>query len=59
MWANAQRNGRPVNIGGALCSTPQSLADAQYWSAVQQCCQDAKPVEISSGAPNYRIDLSR
>jgi len=23
------------NIGGALCSTPQSLADAKYWSAVQ------------------------
>jgi len=23
------------NIGGALCSTPQGLADAQYWSAVQ------------------------
>jgi len=23
------------NIGGALCSTPQSLADAQYWSAAQ------------------------
>ena len=23
------------NIGGTLCSTPQSLADAQYWSAVQ------------------------
>jgi len=23
------------NIGGALCSTPQSLADARYWSAVQ------------------------
>ena len=21
------------NIGGALCLTPQSLADAQYWSA--------------------------
>jgi len=21
--------------GGALCSTPQSLADARYWSAVQ------------------------
>jgi len=45
------------NIGGALCSTPQSLADAQYWSAMQ--CQDAKPVEISWGAPKYRIDLSR
>jgi len=23
------------NIGGAPCSTLQSLADAQYWSAVQ------------------------
>jgi len=23
------------NIDSALCSTPQSLADAQYWSAVQ------------------------
>jgi len=45
-------------IGGTLCSAPQSLADAQYWSIVQQRCQDAKPVEISWGAPNYRIDLS-
>jgi len=24
-----------LNIGGALCSTPQSLADAHYQSAVQ------------------------
>jgi len=47
------------NIGGALCSTPQSLADAQYWSAVQQRYQDAKPVEINWRAPNYRMDLSR
>jgi len=23
------------NIGGTLCSTPQSLTDAHYWSAVQ------------------------
>ena len=30
-----------LNTGGALCSTPQSLADAQYWSAVQYSCQDA------------------
>jgi len=36
MWADAQRDGRPVEyIGGALCSTPQSLADAHYKSAVQ------------------------
>ena len=24
-----------LNIGGALCSSPQSLADAHYYSAVQ------------------------
>jgi len=47
------------NIGGALCSTPQSLADTHYQSAVQQCCQDAKPVEISWGSPNYLTHLSR
>ena len=47
------------NIGGALCSTPQSLADAQYWNAVQQCCQDAKPVEICRGVQNSPTDLSR
>jgi len=35
------------NIGDALCSTPQSFADAQYQSAMQERCQDAKPVEIS------------
>jgi len=32
MWANAQRDGRPhpAKIGGALSSSPQSLADADY-----------------------------
>jgi len=40
------------NIGGALCSTPQSLAKSHCWSNVQQRCQDGKPVEISWGAPN-------
>jgi len=35
MWANAQCDGRPANVGGALCSTLQSLADAHYYSAVQ------------------------
>jgi len=47
------------NIGGDLCSTPQSLADAHYLTAVQSRCQDAKAVEISWGAQNYRTDLSR
>ena len=30
MWANAQRDGRPAEIGGALWSMPQSLTDAHY-----------------------------
>jgi len=30
MWANAQRNAPLPNIGGAICSTPQSLANAHY-----------------------------
>jgi len=33
MWANVMA--AMPNIGGALCSTPQSLADASYYSAVQ------------------------
>jgi len=35
MWANAQRDGCPADIHGALCSATQSLADAHYYSAVQ------------------------
>ena len=35
MWANAKRDGRPAGyIGGALCSTPQRLADAIECRAV-------------------------
>ena len=30
MWANAQRDGRLAECRCALCSTPQSLADAYY-----------------------------
>jgi len=46
------------NIGGALCSTPQSLADADYLTAVQQCCQVAKAIEISWGCPKL-VNLSQ
>jgi len=48
------------NIGGALSSTPQSLADAHYYMYVTCTrCQDAEAVESSWGAPNSRNDLSR
>ena len=39
------------SIDGALCSTPQSVADAHCHS------QDAKAVEICWGAPNSPTDL--
>jgi len=35
MWSNEQRDAALPNRCGALCSTPQSLTDAQYWSAVR------------------------
>ena len=35
MWANANVMVALPNIGGALCSTQQTLADAHYLTAVQ------------------------
>jgi len=54
MWANAQRDDRLPNIGGALCSTPQGrkVSLTPSTRGVQQRCQDAKPAEVSWGAPN-------
>jgi len=47
------------NIGGALCSTPQSLADAQYTGV--PCSNAAKTQKWLKFAvvPQYRTDLSR
>jgi len=45
------------NIGGTLCSMPQSLADAQYSSGVQLCCQDAKPMKLA-GVPQTARTIS-
>jgi len=39
MWAKPNVMAAMSNIGGALCSTPQSLADAQYWSAASSMTQ--------------------
>ena len=35
MWAGTQRDGRPVEYKWRPLLTPQRLADAQYWIAVQ------------------------
>ena len=49
-----------LNIGGALCSTPQSLADAQYVTVT--CSNAAKtrnPLNFAGVPPNSPTDLSR
>jgi len=43
------------NIGGALCATPQSLADTHYYSAMQLRCQDVKSTEISWGSQTNEL----
>ena len=47
------------NIGRALCSTPQSLADAHYWS-VMHCSNAAKtrnPLKVP-GVPQTNETIS-
>ena len=46
------------NVGGALCSTPQSLADAHYHMACSNAAKTRYHVEICRGAPKYRTHLS-
>ena len=47
------------NIGGALCSTPQSLADAHYKMPCSNPAKTRNPLKFAGVPPNYRIDLSR
>ena len=45
------------NIGGALCSTTQSLADAHYWSAVHNAAKTRNPLKFA-GVPQTRQQIS-
>ena len=40
------------NIGGALCSTPQTLPDAHYYMLCSNAAKTRNLAEISWGAPN-------
>ena len=35
------------NIGGALCSTPQSLADARYYMPCSNAAKTRKPLKVA------------
>jgi len=48
-----------LNIGSALCSTPQSLADAHYQWRASNAARTRKRLKFDGGALNSRTDLSR
>ena len=50
MWANANVMVALPNIGGALCSTPQSLADAHYYMPCSNAAKTRKPSKVA-GVP--------
>jgi len=57
MWANAQRDGRLTNIGGALCSTSQSLADAHYWGVPHSNAAKTRNPLKFAGVPQTRQQI--
>jgi len=45
------------NIGGALCSTPQSLADAHYYMPCSNAAKTRKPLKVA-GMPQISETIS-
>ena len=45
------------NIGGALCSTPQSLADAHYYMPCSNAAKTRKPLKVA-GVPQTTGTIS-
>ena len=45
------------NIGGALCSTPQSLADAHYYMLCSNAAKTRKPLKVA-GVPQTPETIS-
>jgi len=57
MWADANAMAALSNIGGALCSTPQSLADTHYWSACSNAAKMRNPLKLA-GVPQTTGPIS-
>ena len=45
------------NLGGALCSTPQSLADAHYWMPCSNAAKTPNPLKFA-GVPQTTGSIS-
>ena len=48
-----------LNTGGALCSTPQSLADAHYYMPCSNAAKKRNQLKFGGVPPNSRTDLIR
>ena len=46
MWANPNMMAALPNIGGALCSTSQTLADAYYWMPCSNAAKTRNPLKL-------------
>ena len=57
MWANAQRDGRLPNTDGALCLTPQNLADAYYSVPCSNAAKTRNPLKLA-GVPQTNEKIS-
>ena len=57
MWANANLMVALPNIGDALCSTPQSLADAHYWMPCSNAAKTQNPLKFVR-VPQTRQQIS-
>ena len=57
MWANASVMVALPNIGGALCSTPQSLVDAHYYMPCSNAAKTRKPLKVA-GVPQTPETIS-
>ena len=57
MWANANVMAARPNIGGTLCSTPQSLANAHYAVTCSNAAKKWNPLKCG-GVPQTRQQIS-
>jgi len=57
MWAKANVMVALPNIGGALCSTPQSLAAAHYYMPCSNAAKMRKPLKVA-GMPQTPETIS-
>jgi len=59
MWADAKVMAALPNIGGAVCSTQQSLLTPITGVPCSNAAKKRNLLKLAGGTQNYRTDLSR